>query len=98
MIEILTFASNNSLIAGVIVVVVIGFCNWAWRAYRDYSDSKKIYSFLALSMETTGYKFRSTETIAANTRLPEDRVAKLCGVHAKIRRNEKEKQSWQLHE
>lgn len=98
MFEYIKYASNNSFLAGVMAVIVTGGGIWIWNAYRDFSDSKKIYNFLVVSKDTSDFKFRSTESIASNTQLAEERVAKLCASHAKIRRNEKTKQSWQLKE
>ncbi len=98
MIDLLKFVSNNSLIAALISAIVIGISTWQYNIRRDYCDSKKIYNFLASSKETSEFKFRSTEAIAANTQISEVRVAKLCASHPKIRRNEKEKQSWRLDE
>ena len=44
----------------------------------------------------TDYSFRSTEAIASDTNLTEARVATLCARDPRIRRSQKEKQSWTL--
>jgi len=90
------FVTNNALIstlvAAVIVAVVVRFSN----ASRDHKDSEAIYNFLAASKAQSNFAFRSTEAIASHTKIHEERVAILCARHPKIRRNEKERQSWTL--
>lgn len=57
---------------------------------------RAIYQFLLTSKAGTAFTFRSTEAISSHTKISEERVADLCSNHPKIRRNEKEKQSWTL--
>jgi len=83
-----------TLVGAAIIALVVG----AWNAQRNRNDSKKIYEFLLTSKSDTNYVFRSTESIASDTNLTKARVEKLCTNHAKIRRNEKEKDSWALAE
>lgn len=92
------FISNNALASTLAGAAILGVLGWAAKAYRDGRDSATIYNFLASSQLGTDWDFRSTEAIASHTNLSESRVASLCAVHPKIRRNEKQLQSWALAE
>lgn len=88
--------SSNALISGIVVIAIgwVGNKIWKWRG--DQRDSKTIYDFLLTSKTDVDFTFRSTEAISSHTKIPEKRVADLCSRHPKIRRNEKQKQSWTL--
>lgn len=88
--------SNNQLISGLVVVAVAAVVGAVWKWVHDRRDSNKIYDFLLKSKSGTDFTFRSTEAISSSTKIPEKRVSLLCSKHPKIRRNEKEKQSWKL--
>ena len=65
-------------------------------AFRDSRDSKKIYDFLRNSTAEGKWEFRTTQAICAATKISENRIAELCARHPKIKRNEKERESWRL--
>ncbi len=90
------YASENSLFSALIAALLVAAVAGLWRLYRNSRDGKRIYEYLKHSASETGYVFRSTEAISAHTKMPEGRVADLCAKHPKIKRNEKEKQSWRL--
>jgi hypothetical protein len=94
--DILEFLSNNGLISAIVSATSLGGIAWAWRCWRSRKDSELIYQFLRESQSEGGFTFRSTEAIAARTKLTEDRVASLCARHPKIRRSDKQKQMWTL--
>jgi hypothetical protein len=94
--QVVKFMSNNQIVATIVSVAILGLIGWCFKCYRDRRDSKKICEFLLQSLRTTGFKFRSTHVISSATRIPESRVAELCSKHRKIKRNEREKESWQL--
>jgi hypothetical protein len=96
--ELLDLISNNALISSVVAAAILGIVAWVWKARTDKKDSDTIYNFLLTSKYSMQYTFRNTEAIASHTKLSEERVAALCSNHPKIRRNEKEKQSWCLAE
>ncbi|MFQ5741472.1 MAG: hypothetical protein ACE5JX_20945 [Acidobacteriota bacterium] len=96
MTAILDFISNNAFASTLISAAILAGIGGAWKRWHDRKDSETIYNFLLGSKSTTDYTFRSTEAISSHTKIPEERVAKLCGKHPKIRRSEKEKQSWTL--
>lgn len=93
---IVSFISNNPLISGLLVLLVGAVFTWAAKFWRDRQDTKSIYEFLVSSAESTGFTFRSTEAISSHTKVPAERVEELCLRHPRIRRNEKEKESWTL--
>lgn len=92
----LEFISNNPLVSTLIAAAVVGIVGGGWKRWHDRNDSQTIYNFLLSSKTGTDFIFRSTEAISSHTKIPEKRVADLCTRHPKIRRNEKEKQSWTL--
>jgi|SRR5450759_4334711 hypothetical protein len=92
------FISNNKLLSALVAAALLGIFGLIVKLCRDYRDSKKIYEYLQQSRLDTTYTFRSTEAISLATKIPETRVAELCSRHPNIKRNEKEKQSWQLTE
>lgn len=90
------FISNNAIVSTIVAAAIIGVVTWLFKYFCDWRDSKLIYNFLVSSRSSSSYGFRSTTAIASNTRLPESRVSKLCASHSKIRRNEKQLESWAL--
>lgn len=94
------FISNNALACGIVGGVVAGILVtlliWIPRKIKATRDSATIYEFLKKSEQEGKYTFRSTEAISSHTGIPEARIAELCTNHDKIKRNEKEKQSWRL--
>ena len=96
--ELIQVVTNNGLASTLVGAVVVGLAGLGWSAHRNRRDRRAIYAFLVASTSGTSFSFRSTQAIASHTRLTEDRVEALCSGHPKIRRNEKEKQSWRLIE
>ncbi|QGX40162.1 hypothetical protein [Permianibacter aggregans] len=96
--KIIDLATNNALLSGLILAAIIGIVSLLWRKYQDHQDSEAIFNFLIASEAETPHTFRSTEAIAAKTKLTQNRVEELCTKHKKIQRNSKEKQSWKLVE
>jgi hypothetical protein len=94
----LDLISNNALVSALIAAAVVAAASGVWKWFHDRKDSQAIYNFLLTSKTGTRFNFRSTVAISSHTKLSEKRVADLCSKHPKIRRNEKEKQSWTLAE
>lgn len=93
---IITIVSNNPLVSSLLGAAVIGSVTWAVKAYRAHCDKNAIYNFLLQSESQSEYKFRTTAAIASHTGLSEQRTEFICSSHPKIRRNEKQLQSWTL--
>jgi hypothetical protein len=89
---------NNPLLATVVGALVILVLRWLWSWGQNKRDSDAIYRFMLASKQGGQFTFRSTQAISAQTRIAESRVEQLCSRHPKIRRNEREKQSWRLVE
>jgi len=94
--DVFIYISNNSLVSAHIAAVILAAFAGAWKWFRDWRDSKKIFNFMLKSKNETEFTFRATAAISSDTKIPESRVAELCSKHPKIKRNEKEKQSWQI--
>ena len=87
---------NNGIVQGALAALVAAFVIWMIRAICIRMDEKKIITFLQKSAAETELHFRTTHAIASATSLPEERVSKICGRSRRIRRNQKEKESWIL--
>jgi hypothetical protein len=84
-------------IVGGAILLLLGWIGTSMSAAgRDRRDSAKIYKFLRTSSSEGKWEFRTTHAICAATKIPETRVAELCGGHPKIKRNEKDRDSWHL--
>lgn len=94
--EYLQFIIDNSLASALGAAAICAVLGGVWRLIFDLRDSKKILDFMRRSKAETDFNFRSTEAISSHVKLSEVRVADLCSKHPKIKRNEKEKQSWQI--
>ncbi len=92
----LDFMMNNGLGSALAATAIVAVLVWLWSWYKNWDDSKNIYNYLLASKVGTDFTFRSTEAISSHTKIAESRVAELCSKHKSIKRNEKEKQSWQL--
>ncbi len=96
--KIFNFISNNGLVSTLIATTLVAIAVWIRKCWIDRRDGNKIYNFMLTSKSKTDFKFRTTEAISSDIKISESRVAELCSKHPKIKRNEKEKQSWQLVE
>ena len=89
MTAIIEWLSDNAIASSLVAAAILGAIVWARKAWRDGIDKTRIYNFLVASTHSSEFTFRSTEAIAAHTGLSEERVAKLCASHPRIRRNER---------
>jgi hypothetical protein len=93
------FLGSNikELAAGAAIIVAIaGALAWLFKWLQDRRDKDKIYKFLRRSAKERGWVFRTTHAISSITKIPEHRVSKLCNRDKRIKRNDKEKESWRL--
>ena len=86
----------EGIIIGVSAGVAIQIINIASKYINFYLEEKIIVDFLKESVKSSKYTFRSTIIICNAVNLPEERVRYICHRSKKIRRNEKEKESWTL--
>jgi len=91
-----SYVSENPLGSAVVGTLIAALIIWFIQRFRAQRDSAAIYKFLRQSKEEGRFEFRSTVAISSHTKLPEGRVEELCSRHSKIRRNEKERQTWHL--
>lgn len=89
---------RDEIIIGVVSGLAVAILMWVVKVIRDAKHTQSILKFLRNSKESTEFSFRSNYAIASATNLSEDRVRKLCSKSKKIKRNEKEKESWKLIE
>jgi hypothetical protein len=96
MAEAIQIISNNNLASALVAAAILAMVGCVWKWHRDRRDSKKILDFMLKSKAETDFTFRTTKAISSHTKISENRVADLCAKHSRIRRNEKEKQSWRI--
>lgn len=95
----LDFLAQNTkeIAAGVAIALAsAGIVLWFIRWLKDRRDTDKVYKFLVRSSKERGWSFRTTHAISVGTKLPESRVSELCRRDKRIRRNDKQKESWRL--
>jgi hypothetical protein len=88
--------SSNKIVSSLVGAAIIGLAGWALKWNRDKRESNRIYQYLVKSAATTAWRFRSTQAISSATHMSKTRVEELCSRDKRIKRNEKEKESWQL--
>lgn len=88
--------TENPLVSAVIAGLVVAVATWIVKVVKTSSESRRIYAFLERSTAESPYTFRTTHAISAATKIPEPRVAELCSRHPRIKRNEQERQTWQV--
>ena len=88
----------EGIVIGVSAGVAIQIINFVSKYINFYHEEKIIVDFLKESIKSSKYPkgFRSTIIICNAVNLPEERVRYICNRSKKIRRNEKEKESWTL--
>ncbi len=82
----------EAVIAGIVVAALVVLS----KSIIDYLATNKIIKFLQSSGESKNYRYRSINVISSETKLPEDRVQKLCIRCRKIKRSSRDKESWRL--
>jgi hypothetical protein len=83
---------SNGFFQSFLAAIAFGFLVWLIQKIRFVFDEKKIVRFIKNSKDS----FRSTEAIVSDTNLEQIRVQHVCARSSKIRRNQKEKESWCL--
>ena len=89
---------NPNIVQGVLATLVASLIIWMLAGIKAKYDQNKIISFLKKSKKETNHTFRTTHAIASETNLSKERVGKLGSKSKKIKRNQKEKESWKLAE
>jgi len=87
----------EGIVIGVSAGVAIQIINFVSKYINFYQEEKIIVDFLKESIKSSKYTFRSIIIICNAVNLPEERVRYICSRSKKIRRNEKEKESWTLN-
>jgi hypothetical protein len=80
------------VIATLIGALILGIFGWL----KFKRDEKVVTRFLKNSGVETDHIFRKTHAISSATNLSQERIRKVCSKSSKIRRNQKEKESWKL--
>lgn len=96
MLDLLKVATENALASTLIASVLIGAASLAIQQFRHWQHKRFVIAFLQSSAHEGRYQFRSTEAIAAATKLTEARVEEICSAHNQILRNSAQKQSWRI--
>lgn len=83
----------QGILATIIGAIILGVFGWL----KFKRDEKIVTKFLEDSKVETGHAFKSTHAISSAINLSHERIKKVCNKSPKIKRNEKEKESWKLH-
>ena len=86
----------EGIVIGVSAGVAIQIINIVSKYINFHQEEKIIVNFLKEAIKEYHKGFRSTIIICNAVNLPEERVRYICNRSKKIRRNEKEKESWTL--
>lgn len=86
----------KEILSGVIAAVLFALVIWLLRTARWRQAEAAIVAFLAKSEGGGKYQFRNTHAIASGLNMEEQVVRAVCGKSRKIKRNQKEKESWRL--
>lgn len=82
----------QGVLATLIGVLILGI--FGWLKFRR--DEKIVTEFLKNSGIEPRDVSRTTQAISSATNLSEARIGKVCSKSTMIRRNQKEKESWEL--
>ena len=89
---------KNGIVQSVIGALIVALILWLIGLMRSRAHENKILEFMRKSEIDTSHKFRSTHAISSAINLSEERIRKICSKSKKIKRNQKENESWQLAE
>ena len=88
---------KNGIVQGVLAtligVLILGIFGWL----KFKRDEKIVTEFLKNLEVETRHTFRTTHEISSATKLSKNRIRKLCSKSSKIKRKQKDKDSWKLH-
>ena len=87
---------GNGIVQGVLATLIGALLLWFISFIRLKADESKIVKFLMKSQKETQHTLRSTNAISSDLNLSEDRLRKICSKSKKVRRNQKDKESWCL--
>ncbi len=93
------FVGNNfkeTAAGAAIIVSIAGGLVGLFKWFPDKRDSDKIYKFLRRSAKERGWAYRTTHAISSATKIPGNRISVLCNRDKRIKRNDKERESWRL--
>ncbi len=70
--------------------------SWFCGFLRDKKVENKIIEFLEKSQKEYGYEYRTTHAISSEINISEEKIRNLCNKSKRIKRNQKEKETWRL--
>jgi len=95
--QIFNYLSDNTVTSFIAVgTVIVGILGWLYNSWRDHRDRDAIRTFMRSALANEGVQFSSTHFMASKLHLPDARVKKLCETDKRVRRNEKDRESWSL--
>tara|TARA_Y100000815_G_scaffold271473_1_gene298117 strand:- start:892 stop:1191 length:300 start_codon:yes stop_codon:yes gene_type:complete len=80
----------GTLVSGLFLLILGWAFSWGVKKYR----ACRVYSILQAGLSEKNKKFLSTAYISSKSGYTQSQVEALCSHHRKIRRNEKELESW----
>ena len=80
----------GALVSGLLLLIIGWAISWAVKKYR----ACRVYSILQAGLSEKNKRFLPTAYISSKSGYTQSQVEALCSHHKKIRRNEKELESW----
>jgi hypothetical protein len=87
---------KNEIVQGVLATLIGILILGIFGLLKYKRDEKIVTRFLENSGIETSHTFRTTHAISSATNLSERRIRNVCNKSSRIRRNKKEKGSWEL--
>lgn len=82
----------GALASGLLLLVIAWIVRWGTKKYR----ASRIYTILQAGLTEKKKSYLPTAYLASKSGYTQDQVEALCSHHSKIRRNEKELESWRI--
>lgn len=82
----------GALVSGIAIIVLVAIFKFFLNKYK----ASQVFNALKSGLAEKKHTFLPTSYLAAKTNYTQEKVEQLCSSHSKIKRNEKELESWQV--
>lgn len=82
----------GALVSGIAIIILVAIFKSILNKYK----ASRVFNALKSGLTEKNHAFLPTSYLAAKTNYTQAKVEQLCSSHRKIKRNEKELESWQV--
>lgn len=82
----------GALVSGIAIIVIVAIFKFFLNKYK----ASQVFDVLKSGLDDKNRTFLPTSYLAAKTNYTQAKVEQLCSSHSKIKRNEKELESWKI--